>query len=100
MEMREGPGVGLQWMPFPDGAGAKGSPLLSCQRSLTSLCISGAVILGKIKSSPFQPCFLCKQWEVTNEDVVTLGNLHVRDFPGKIPPHIPYRAGWDGEQED
>jgi len=51
MEMREGPGVGIQWMPFPDGAGAKGSPLPSCQRSLTSLCISGAVILGKRKSS-------------------------------------------------
>jgi len=52
MEMREGPGVGIQWMPFPDGAGAKGSPLPSCQRSLTSLCISGAVILGKKENPP------------------------------------------------
>lgn len=98
--MREGPGVGLQWMLFPDGAGVKGSPLPNCQPSLTGLCISGAAILEKRKSSPFQPCCLCKQSEVTNEDVVTLGNSHIRDFPGKIPPHTPHRAGWGGEQED
>lgn len=40
------------------------------QPGLVCLCISHAVILKKTPS-PFQPCSLCKQLEVTNEEVVT-----------------------------
>lgn len=45
------------------------------QPGLVCLCISSAVILKK-KPSPFQPRSLCKQLEVTKEEVVTQWTTH------------------------